>query len=148
MRTIREAVLSAAKLAGFSAIALDAESARALAGEVGRKFASPAGCGAFMWERFAPSYSVRDPDGWKWIGALVDRKPLTLLFMEDEQWQAVELPGGVELTTCLRECPGFEFFVVDQSLDFVLCFNHHDHVVAAGTAVPLLRGRAAAMGSE
>jgi hypothetical protein len=38
----------------------------------------------------------------------------------------------------LAESTGFEFYLTDIDATFLLCFNHHDFLIAAGDARPWL----------
>lgn len=43
-----------------------------------------------------------------------------------------------DIVAVLAECTGFEFYLTDVEATFLLCFNHHDVLIAAGDARPWL----------
>ena len=50
--------------------------------------------------------------------------------------------SGEALDEVLADTFGFELYVTDEEASFLLCFNHHDFLLASGKAVEWLRRRA------
>ncbi len=49
-----------------------------------------------------------------------------------------ELAHGRDAVAILEECTGFEFYLTNVEAKFLVCFNHHDFLIAAGDAAPWL----------
>ncbi len=56
-----------------------------------------------------------------------------------------EVSSGDALRSLLANSYHFEFYVTDVDASYLICFNHHDFVIAWGTACPWLRQLKAAL---
>ena len=93
-----------------------------------------------LWERLNNAFSVRDPKAWEWIGTFVGDSNALLITTEYEHDDtAFEFKNGKELTEVLGETTNFEFYVTDACASYLFCFNHHDYLLAAGSAIPWLK---------
>lgn len=90
--------------------------------------------GNFLWENIANPVYLNDPLGWSYIGNFIDDVPCLIIFNDFDSWVAIEISNGVDLTQLLSESYGFEFYVINQELTYVICFNHHDQLICAGEA--------------
>jgi hypothetical protein len=90
-----------------------------------------------LWERFSNDVSRRRMDGWSLICNYASHKPI-LLYCEHNQFAAYQFMSGEDLRTVLNDCPGFEFYVTNEDLDYVLCHNHHDYIIGVGACQPWL----------
>ena len=52
-----------------------------------------------------------------------------------------KLKARSKLSLLLGETYPFEVYLTDELVDFVLCFNHHDYLIATGRAKAWLAGR-------
>ncbi len=52
-----------------------------------------------------------------------------------------ELKARSKLSLLLGETYPFEVYLTDELVDFVLCFNHHDYLIATGRAKEWLTRR-------
>lgn len=89
---------------------------------------------SFLWERFQESSSIYDPNGWARLSEFGHMGEVYLFFSRDDEsgfWKIGNLQDLVEI---LGECGGQEFYICDQDMNFVICHNHHDYLIAAGTA--------------
>ncbi len=50
---------------------------------------------------------------------------------------------GRDIASVLAECFGFVVYIVGSDLEYLLCFNNHDYVIAAGAAKSWLIARCA-----
>lgn len=91
----------------------------------------------FLWEAFENSVSVRKVDGWKDLCEYCQQAP-NLLYREDSRNSGRRLTSGSALKKLLSECPGFEFYVTDSTVEYVLCHNHHDYLIGVGRCVEWL----------
>lgn len=87
-----------------------------------------------LWERLINSVSVQDPDAWKWIEGFVGSKEAILFFNPSDEQTVFALPNGKALTDILSETFNIEFYITNKAGDYLLCFNHHDYLIACGNA--------------
>jgi hypothetical protein len=97
------------------------------------RYASPTRGGA-LWERLADVVSVQDADGWKRIAEYAGDHPGILFFNSEDEPAMFEFTRRRDVVAVLAECTGFEFYLTDIEATFLLCFNHHDFMIAAGDA--------------
>ena len=64
-----------------------------------------------------------------------------MFFNEDEDQAMFHFADGAEVVPVLEECTPFEFYLTDDSAAYLICFNHHDVLLATGTAAPWLEQR-------
>lgn len=44
-----------------------------------------------------------------------------------------------DVVSLLSEFYGYEFYITNNSKDFVLCFNHHDYLIGCGKVVTKIK---------
>ena len=104
------------------------------------RFVEPGGAGP-LWERLREDVSIRNPNAWQWISSLPFDGPLVLFFEEDDESAGFAFGSGTDVVSTLAESTGFEFYVTNDSVSFLLAFNHHDYLSATGDAVEWLLQR-------
>lgn len=102
------------------------------------RFIDPSGEGP-LWERMQGEVSVRNPDAWQWISSVPLSGRAILFFEEQEEPGGFVFNSGADVVAVLAESTGFEFYLTDDAESFLLAFNHHDYLSAAGKAVGWLR---------
>ena len=104
-----------------------------------------------LWERIQEDVSVRNPDAWQWISSVPLSGRAVLFFEEQEESAGFVFNSGADVVSALAESTGFEFYLTDDAMSFLLAFNHHDYLSAAGDAAgwlrALLRRGASVLGS-
>lgn len=98
----------------------------------------------YLWKDLEDPVAVQDPNAWRWIAEFVGNEPCVLFFDRDEESETFRVVDGSSLTMLLSETVGFEFYVTDDEVRYVLCFNHHDYLIAAGKAASWLASKAQA----
>jgi hypothetical protein len=98
--------------------------------------------GLFIWEHFGESYSVRDPAAPLWVGEFIGQNQAVLCFSEAEDTYAFGFGDGQAVVEVLEQYRGFEFYLTNSDFEYVLCFNLHGYLIAAGTAIAWLKARA------
>ena len=88
----------------------------------------------FLWDGLSDYSVVNDSSGWIYICQFIGDKPCILFFYDLEKWKAVVINSGHELVTLIGEMYGFEFYVFDSSINYLICFNHHDQLIGVGSA--------------
>lgn len=94
-----------------------------------------------LWEHARLPVGVHDASAWRWLGEFVGAAPCLLLFNPRDDQAVFELRSGDDLELLLGETIGYEFYVTDQAASYLLCFNHHDVLIAGGVAEAWLRAR-------
>jgi hypothetical protein len=84
------------------------------------------------WDKPDAPYGVQHPTGWVSIADFVGDNNC-LLFTEGARTIWV-LENGSSLRRIIEECPPVEFFVCDEDVTYLFCFNHHDFVISWGRA--------------
>lgn len=87
---------------------------------------------SMAWESIRGGVSVQDPDGWQTVRELTFQ-PVILWFGPGSR-SAWRFDSGEDLALVLGETYHFEFYLVNEECTFLLCFNHHDFLIGAGTA--------------
>lgn len=88
----------------------------------------------FLWERLTDAFILNDPMAWSYIENFVGNTSCLIIFNDHDSWTIAEINNGSDLTELLGETSGFEFYVVDKELTYVICFNHEDQLLCAGKA--------------
>ena len=147
LKDIRQQILEAADLTHVSILELSEEASTSTRELVERKFARKAraraglGRGEFLWERFTDKVGVRDAQAWIWLDDFVVDNDVILFFNERQEKTMFELKARSKLSLLLGETYPFEVYLTDELVDFVLCFNHHDYLIATGRAKEWLTRR-------
>ena len=92
-----------------------------------------------IWESMG-AVGVQDDEAWRWIADFT-RDSVLLVFNKQDERQAVRFETAVDLVRALAEAPWMEFYICDPSITYLLCYNDHHYLIAAGTAKAWLRER-------
>ena len=98
-----------------------------------------------LWENVTHDVSVCDQESWKWIAEFVKDTTVVMFFNEDDESTVIEFQDGKDVVPVLAETSSFEFYLTDYSVSYTLCFNHHDYLVATGSAADWLQRKLEAM---
>ena len=93
----------------------------------------------FLWERFSDSFSIQNKNAWGWLDDFVKDKDVILFFNRDREETMYHMEAGASLSTLLGETYSFEFYLTDAATSYLICFNHHDYLIALGEAKAWLR---------
>ncbi|MFD1428307.1 DUF6756 family protein [Kroppenstedtia sanguinis] len=101
------------------------------------KFVDPEGRKkVFFWEDLLPPrVSVLNEEAWSWVEEFVDHSKVILFFNDEREDYGFYLFSGSDLVEVLSETNEDEFYLTDPELSYLLCFNHHDHLLSSGEAV-------------
>ena len=94
----------------------------------------------WWWEAFqdVPTAQTHFPDGtgWRHLNRIVPPKSGLVWFVVESDPAFVLCEATVEaVQSVIGECWAFEYYVVSRSLDWLVCENHSDVVIAIGEAV-------------
>lgn len=136
LQETRAAILSAIQQLRVHAVELDDDEARSLNIRAETSFAKPGN--EPLWERFLDDESIQDAHAWRAIEGFV-LGPTTLLVRDTHRVLAVRFASSADLVATLDDCPGFEFYVLDDKISFIIAFNDHDMLIGCGAAIQWVR---------
>lgn len=90
--------------------------------------------GPFLWDRLKDAAIREDCAGWEKICDFVGANKCLIFFDDIEDKSVLVINNGKNLHRLLDEMYGFEFYVTDFETAYLLCFNHHDCLLACGAA--------------
>lgn len=82
--------------------------------------------------------SLFNSKGWTLIQDYIQNNHAILFVNPDEEKDMWIVPSGIALTAILSETIGFVFYVTSLDADYLLCFDDHDCLIAAGEAIKWL----------
>ena len=145
-KLIRDQLNAAAKLTNSKVTELPLSECNDVRARVLRKFISerdmpPAGFSTRrrqdtwpLWESLQDMVSVQNAEAWRWVSDFVGHTSTIMFFNEDETQSMFRFVDGSQVVAVLGECYPFEFYLTNDATAYLLCFNHHDFLIAAGTA--------------
>lgn len=116
---------------GTLARPLSTDGVHRVIGTIAGRYTEPTDSRRQLWESFNGDIARRRSDGWSLICDYPEPSPV-LLFQEAGEFRGYEFSSPEDLRTVLAESAGFEFYVTNKEVEFVLCHNHHDFIIGVG----------------
>ncbi len=132
MFSIHNDVVDAAKELNLKIVELPEGERENIRNSVAHKFA--AGSVHWLWEKLNSATSIRNGDAWRWIDDFIKGEPILLFFNFGDDKSMFLLYDYKHIVDLLGETSGFEFYITNPKNEFLICFNHHDYLIASGTA--------------
>jgi hypothetical protein len=123
---------------GVSASILDREAGKRVHGEMLAKYGLNKGAWP-LWDGPSDNPSLQAVDAWEEMGEFLADSPCLLFWNPTSDRNVLRFEIGRDLVKVLEEAPTNEFYVTDDARSYLLCFNHHQYLIAAGRAAPWLR---------
>ncbi|MDX1993321.1 MAG: DUF6756 family protein [bacterium] len=95
----------------------------------------------WLWEHLNDAVAVRNGEGWRWISEFETQEAILFFFNSHDEEIIFEFQRMSDIVTVLEETQHFEFYLCDRSCTYLLCFNHHDYLIASGVAKDWLGAR-------
>ena len=92
-----------------------------------------------LWENLTDNIGINNSEAWKWIGDFIGNSKVIMFFDTTEEKSAFEFNCGNDVVAVLSETYNFEFYTTNYDTQYLLCFNHHDVLIACGKAVDWLK---------
>jgi hypothetical protein len=94
----------------------------------------------WWWEHFSSSASLdfAAGDGWQHIPELVpDASEHVWFIVEDDSLPFYPVYDAIPraISAVIGECYGFEYYIVQRDLEWLLCENHHNRMIGVGKNV-------------
>lgn len=93
---------------------------------------------SFLWDHFTDSVYVQSHLGWLWISEFTGAAKTIMFFLDWQEPEMIEFEQGSQISRVLGGSFNFEFYVTNPEVEYILCHNHHDFLVATGTAMSWL----------
>jgi hypothetical protein len=117
--------------------------------EINSKFTDPgAKSSIWIWERLKSHFGIHGSQYLDLLPSLPLPKQVIVLFNRYEDKSAVLLEDSSKLLPIINDTYGFEFYVTDKPVSFLLCYNHHEILSACGDAEQWLKEVARGQGRE
>ncbi len=85
-----------------------------------------------IWENLVDEFSVNDKNAWIWIEDYISDNEAIMFFNQEDEKNAFLFHNGHDVVSLLGDTYGFEFYLTNRNIDYLLCFNHHDVLIACG----------------
>ncbi len=95
----------------------------------------------YFWEGLIDRASIQNKEAWQWIGEFVKQEQVIMLFIDRPGEPGVVFENGDCVVRTLWECTGFEFYLTDSQATYLLCYNHHDFLIATSLAANWIKER-------
>ncbi len=116
------------------------EDAEHIRSEINSKFTDPCKKSSiWIWERLKSDYGIHGARYLDLLPSLPLPKQVIVLFNRYEDKSAVLLEDSSKLLPIINDTYGFEFYVTDKAISFLLCYNHHEILIGCGPAEQWLK---------
>ncbi len=140
MSFIKDEAIRASSVLGLGVIELTQSESSFIIDQIVAKYANGKK-GSLLWENFVGENVIsNDKDAWKQLKDIVGKEETIMFFNPKDEPVAFKLSNGDDVVAVLGESFGFEFYLTNKVADYVICFNHHDYLIACGN-VPNQKAR-------
>ncbi len=91
-----------------------------------------------IWQQLSvESCFIQSHLAWKYVGELQTSavsRPMVLFYETSTEYGAYQFENLQVISAILGECNPFVYYVTNSALDFLLCENDHDYLIAMGEA--------------
>lgn len=91
------------------------------------------------YEDHVATYTDANNKTYLLIDDFVKQKEVFMIFDGSEEKTVFKFKDGSEIVSLLSECYDFEFYLTNQKIEYLLCLNNHDYLIAVGTAADWLK---------
>jgi hypothetical protein len=92
-----------------------------------------------IWENTINDVRVVSENDWKWISRYIGNTEAIMFFEPTDEKIAFVFSNGDDILRVLEECFGFEFYLTNFKLDYLLTYDHHNVLGAVGDAAEHLQ---------
>lgn len=137
MGWLLQEVLKSSAALGYEVTVKSAEETAALRQAIIDSYTTPYKSSFRLWEQLDNALSIHDAEIWRELSMLLPDEAVTLFFDPFNEQQSLMMSSHA-VTPILGECVGFVFYLTNSTLDYILCMNDHDFLIAAGAATSWL----------
>lgn len=95
----------------------------------------------YFWETINNRFSIQNKESWAWVGEYSPNDKTFMLFLDNQNETGVVFEKGMCIPKVLWNCTGFEFYLTNHNVDYIIAFNHHDYLIASGMAEEWLKSK-------
>lgn len=88
----------------------------------------------WLWEKLIHYEAINDDLAWSYIRDFVKKNECILFFNQDEDKNMLMIKTGDDLDYILSETYGFEFYITNKDVSYLLCYSHHNILYGCGEA--------------
>ena len=140
----RSELIAAVQRAGAAVAELSPEETAAIRRSVEARYFQGTTSEYFPWEHLGDCVSVHRPDAWEWVSEFTTGHKTILLLDYWPDASAFGFEDGSKVSEVLGDSYWSEFYATNRAAEYLICFNHHDVLIAAGSAKEWLQGRVGA----
>jgi hypothetical protein len=93
----------------------------------------------FSYQNLKEYESIHDSTAWSWVSEFIGNSEVYLFFLKDQDPSVWKVPNGEMIVPLLEESIGFVFYIVPPNAEYILCYEDHDCLIGAGTAMEWIR---------
>ena len=135
MSIVRTEIEEAIAKSNVNAYKIDDQTANNIWDSIAMKFTNVTGNYCWLWENFFDEYAVNDVDSWTWIQYFLKNRPCYFIVNHCGEKTAYYFDSGNSIVDMYDETGQLiEFYVTDENFTYLLCYNHHDYLIACGSA--------------
>lgn len=140
MWNISEEIITAANTLKINVIEISESQSAEIIKKITKKYTTEKE-NRYLWEEIVDYFSINNKDAWQWVSEFIGNSEAIMFFNNSDERKAFLFQNGNDLVSVLSETYGFEFYITDKDLTYLLCFNHHDILISSGVAKEWLKNR-------
>lgn len=94
-----------------------------------------------LWDGPGDDPSFQSEGSWTVLPEFIGDAPCIIFWEPRTERKLLRFERGQDLVRVLEECHRMEFYVVDEVLSYMICYNEHDFLIASGSAAHWLEAR-------
>ena len=140
MWNIYEEIITAVNALNINCIEVDEKQSQEVIKRIIKKYTTK-NENTYLWEEIIDYVSFNNKDAWQWINDFIGDWEVILFFNSADEKKSFVFKNGEDLVSVLGETYGFEFYITNKDLTYLMCFNHHDILIASGIAKEWLKNK-------
>lgn len=133
MWNIYEEIITAVNTLKINVVEISENQSQDIIKKIKKKYTTENGY-IYLWEEMIDYYSVNNKEAWQWINEFIGDSETIMFFNNSDERKSFIFKNGDDLVSVLSETYGYEFYITNKDLTYLICFNHHDVLIASGTA--------------
>ncbi len=132
LSSIRDQFIAAARSTHTPLIELPQDEGERIRAQVAWGFVQ--GWVNWIWQHLVDSVGVYQQHSWQWVDEYVNGAEAVMLFNRDEEGAVFVFPQGAAIVPVIEETYVPEFYLTNRAVEYLICYNHHEYLIASGSA--------------